>query len=64
MVRPAEGEGLSAGLLREILAEAGIPYYPGMEEPLAVHANEMLRWNRSIRLTAITDPVEVAVKHV
>jgi len=24
----------------------------------------MLRWNRSIRLTAITDPVEVAVKHV
>lgn len=64
VVRPAEREGLSAGLLREILAEAGIPYYPGMEEPLAVHANEMLRWNRSIRLTAITDPVEVAVKHV
>jgi 16S rRNA (guanine527-N7)-methyltransferase len=64
VVSPAEREGLSAGLLREILAEAGIPYYPGMEEPLAVHANEMLRWNRSIRLTAITDRVEVAVKHV
>lgn len=64
VVRPAEGEGLSSDLLREILAEAGIPYYPGMEEALAVHANEMLRWNRSIRLTAITDPVEVAVKHV
>ena len=24
----------------------------------------MLRWNRSIRLTAIVDPVEVAVKHI
>ena len=50
--------------MEEILAEAGIPAFPGVASLLALHANEMLRWNRSIRLTAITDPVEVAVKHV
>lgn len=64
MVRGGGGEGVSPDLLREVLAEAGIPVFPGAAEQLAVHANEMLRWNRSIRLTAITDPVEVAVKHV
>jgi len=64
MVRSGVGEGVSLGLLREILAEAGIPDFPGAADRLSVHANEMLRWNRSIRLTAITDPVEVAVKHV
>jgi 16S rRNA (guanine527-N7)-methyltransferase len=59
------GEGeVSPGLLREVLAEAGIPAFPGADSLLATHAGEMLRWNRSIRLTAITDPVEVAVKHV
>lgn len=29
----------------------------------AVHATELMEWNRSTNLTAITDPVEVAVKH-
>jgi len=29
----------------------------------AVHATELLRWNRKINLTAITDPFEVAIKH-
>jgi 16S rRNA (guanine527-N7)-methyltransferase len=64
MVRSGGGEGVSPDLLREILAEAGIPVFPGAASLLAVHADEMLRWNRSIRLTAITDPVAVAVKHV
>ena len=64
MVRGGGGEGVSPDLLREVLAEAGIPVFPGAAEQLAAHAGEMLRWNRSIRLTAITDPVEVAVKHV
>jgi len=57
---PAPGPGL----IREVLAEAGIPVSAGDSERLSAHAAEMLRWNRSIRLTAITDPVEVAVKHV
>jgi 16S rRNA (guanine527-N7)-methyltransferase len=64
MVRGGGGEGVSPDLLREVLAEAGIPAFASAVSLLAVHANEMLRWNRSIRLTAITDPVEVAVKHV
>jgi len=63
-VRGGGGGEVSAGLLREVLSEAGIPDFPGAVEQLVLHANEMLRWNRSIRLTAITDPVEVAVKHV
>jgi len=64
MLRGGEGGEVSPDLLREVLAEAGIPAFPGAASLLALHANEMLRWNRSIRLTAITDPVEVAVKHV
>ena len=64
MVRGGGGGDVSPDLLREVLAAAGIPDFPGAAEQLALHANEMLRWNRSIRLTAITDPVEVAVKHV
>jgi 16S rRNA (guanine527-N7)-methyltransferase len=64
LVRVGGGEGISPDRLREVLAEAGIPAFPRAASLLAVHANEMLRWNRSIRLTAITDPVEVAVKHV
>ena len=64
MVRNGGGGGVSPDLVGDILAEAGIPAFPGAAELLALHANEMLRWNRSIRLTAITDPLEVAVKHV
>jgi len=64
MVRSGGVGEVTPDLLEEILAEAGIPAFPGAASRLALHANEMLRWNRSIRLTAITDPVEVAVKHV
>jgi 16S rRNA (guanine527-N7)-methyltransferase len=28
-----------------------------------MHAKELLAWNRSVNLTAITDPLEIAVKH-
>ena len=37
---------------------------PGAEGLLISHAREVLRWNRSIRLTAITAPEKVAVKHI
>ncbi len=43
---------------------AEIDIAPGVAARLALHAGEMLRWNGSIRLTAITDPREVAVKHI
>lgn len=64
MVNRRGGEGPSPDLLREVLGEAGISAFPGAVSLLAVHAAEMMRWNRAIRLTAITDPAEVAVKHV
>jgi len=50
--------------LSRLLTEAGLSIPPGSAEKLSVHAREMLRWNRAIRLTAITSPEEVAVKHV
>lgn len=31
---------------------------------LLFHADEMLKWNRTTNLTSITDPADVAVKHV
>ena len=52
------------GLLEEVLKETGINVCRDRVERLAIHSAEMLRWNRSIRLTAIVDPVEVAVKHI
>ncbi len=59
-----ESAGPGTELLEEVLREAGIEAYRDRVEGLAMHAAEMLRWNRSIRLTAIADPVEVAVKHI
>lgn len=55
---------LTVALLSEVLSGKGISVPPGAVEKLLLHAEEMLLWNRSIRLTAITDPVEVAVKHI
>lgn len=37
---------------------------PTMLDQLAFHAAEMLFWNKKINLTAITDPYDVAVKHM
>jgi 16S rRNA (guanine527-N7)-methyltransferase len=42
----------------------GIPIDPGKVEKFSIHALELIQWNRKINLTAITDPLEVAVKHV
>lgn len=64
MSRGKESAGPGTELLEEVLREAGIEAYRDRVEGLAMHAAEMLRWNRSIRLTAIADPVEVAVKHI
>jgi 16S rRNA (guanine527-N7)-methyltransferase len=36
---------------------------PEKAELFAVHARELISWNRKINLTAITDPLELAVKH-
>lgn len=54
----------SASFLAGLIAGAGLSVPLPAVEKLVDHAREMLRWNRSIRLTAITDPAEVAVKHI
>jgi 16S rRNA (guanine527-N7)-methyltransferase len=55
---------LEPASLLSLLDGVGIRLPRGAAEKLAIHAGEMLRWNRSIRLTAITAPEEVAVKHI
>jgi len=55
---------LNVPFLSCVLGDAGIVLPDGCAEKLVLHAAELARWNRAIRLTAITDPVEVAVKHV
>jgi 16S rRNA (guanine527-N7)-methyltransferase len=63
-VTGTEGGAFPLPILAAALKAGGFRLPPGAAEALAGHAGEMLRWNRSIRLTAITDPREVAVKHV
>jgi len=60
----AAGKQLSAELLSEALSGTGISIPPGAADRLLLHVKEMLLWNRSIRLTSITAPDEIAVKHI
>ncbi|MGZ8439711.1 MAG: 16S rRNA (guanine(527)-N(7))-methyltransferase RsmG [Candidatus Deferrimicrobiaceae bacterium] len=55
---------LSTEFLAGLIAGAGLSVPPEAVGKLVAHAGEMLRWNRSIRLTAITSPEKVAVKHI
>ncbi|MFC1829471.1 RsmG family class I SAM-dependent methyltransferase [Thermodesulfobacteriota bacterium] len=50
-------------MIREGAGEFDIRLVPRQVDQCAVHAVELLRWNRKINLTAISDPMEVAVKH-
>jgi 16S rRNA (guanine527-N7)-methyltransferase len=43
--------------------ELGVTVDAAQVDLFAVHAEELLFWNRKTNLTAITDPVEIAVKH-
>jgi 16S rRNA (guanine527-N7)-methyltransferase len=52
---------------RDIIYEGaetlGIPIDHGKIEKFSIHALELIKWNQKINLTAISDPMEVAVKH-
>jgi 16S rRNA (guanine527-N7)-methyltransferase len=50
-------------LLVEGAATLGITIGTLQAEQMAVHGAELLKWNRKVNLTAIVEPVEVAVKH-
>jgi len=41
----------------------GVAVTDRQAEQFSIHAREMMRWNRKINLTAITDPFEIVVKH-
>jgi 16S rRNA (guanine527-N7)-methyltransferase len=55
---------LSTEYLAGLITGAG--YFVPLEAvgKLVAHAGVMMRWNRSIRLTAITSPEKIAVKHI
>jgi 16S rRNA (guanine527-N7)-methyltransferase len=44
-------------------AQSGIAVQPYQADQFAVHAGLLKEWNQKINLTAIDEPVEVAVKH-
>jgi 16S rRNA (guanine527-N7)-methyltransferase len=44
-------------------AELGIAVTDSQIESLARHAQELIKWNKKMNLTRITDPVEMAIKH-
>jgi len=50
-------------MLAEGAAALGVRLDASQVRLLSIHARELLKWNRSINLTRITDPLEVAVKH-
>lgn len=43
--------------------ELGVEVTPEQAQAMSVHAGELLQWNRISNLTAITDSIEVAIKH-
>ena len=50
--------------IEEGAAEIGVRLTPDQLKQLGRHVDLMLKWNKSINLTAITDPDEVVEKHV
>ncbi|MEA3435603.1 MAG: 16S rRNA (guanine(527)-N(7))-methyltransferase RsmG [Thermodesulfobacteriota bacterium] len=50
-------------LLEEGAANLNIHIDQKTTDQFSIHATELIKWNRKINLTTITDPVEVAVKH-
>jgi 16S rRNA (guanine527-N7)-methyltransferase len=50
-------------VIRSGAGQLGVTLTPTAVDQFAVHAREMLLWNRKINLTAITEPLAVAVKH-
>jgi len=50
-------------LIRDGAQLSGLHVDVEQAELFASHASELLMWNRKVNLTAITDPLEIAVKH-
>src|ERR1700693_3759537 len=67
-LRPGRrGVSVDAARLKKIeegAAQMGVRLAPDQLRQLGRHVDLMLKWNKSINLTAITDPDEVVEKHV
>ncbi len=50
-------------IIYEGAGKLGIPIEHEKIEKFSIHALELIKWNQKINLTAITDPMEIAVKH-
>ena len=50
--------------LKQGAREIGLDLAPDQLAALARHVDLLLKWNKSVNLTAITDPAEVVEKHV
>ena len=57
-------EGAQLRKIEEGAAQMGVRLGPDQLKLLGRHVDLMLKWNKSVNLTAITDPDEVAEKHV
>ncbi len=42
----------------------GIEIDEGVTVPFSIHASELIKWNRKINLTSITQPQDIAIKHL
>jgi len=60
---PLTQEKCVKALLAKALSEEGWVLPAGATDNMARYATEMLRWNRRINLTALTEPEEVVYKH-
>jgi 16S rRNA (guanine527-N7)-methyltransferase len=61
LTRP-DKEGLMT-LLRETSKEVGVQLGDSQAEDFWLYLQELLEWNRTINLTAVTDPVDIIIKH-
>jgi 16S rRNA (guanine527-N7)-methyltransferase len=50
-------------LIRQGAARLGIEVTAAQADRFGIHGRELVLWNRKTNLTAITDPLEIAVKH-
>jgi 16S rRNA (guanine527-N7)-methyltransferase len=58
-----QGSGQWGQLIARGAGELGVEITGPQLENLACHANELIKWNKKINLTRISDPVEMAIKH-
>jgi 16S rRNA (guanine527-N7)-methyltransferase len=57
------GSSQWTNIIRQGAQDLGVDVSPEQANRFSTHARELMKWNRRINLTAITDPFEIAVKH-